>query len=118
MPKKKADPNSVGYTNALLEDVANKFEAVLEATQLIGDIQENVKDLLADVEEMKPRLDATFDIVGKTLPEVTDIKNELLHMRQRLEAIEAAYKLLDREDSEIDAIKQRLQKLEKAVSQT
>lgn len=78
------NPNSPGYTNALLEDMNNKFQVILEATQVIPKIQQDVEGLKQDLEDVKeivtdmqPKVDATFEEVGTLRLEVNEIKNNL-----------------------------------------
>lgn len=62
------DPNSQGYTNALLKDLNDKFQVILEATQSTPQIQKDVSGLKDDIAHMKPKVEATFEAVGTILP--------------------------------------------------
>lgn len=66
----KLDPNSQGYTNALLEDIDDKFQIVLEATAPIPKLQEDVAELKETVRDMQPTLNATFEEVGSLRKDV------------------------------------------------
>lgn len=59
----KLDPNSQGYTNALLEDIDTKFQAVLETTQPILKMQEQIARILTWEADVK-LVPAIFEEVG------------------------------------------------------
>lgn len=56
--REKLDPNSQGYTNALLEDMEDKIQAVLEIAAPIPEMQENLKTVLKRMDKTEQRLDA------------------------------------------------------------
>ncbi len=102
MPKGKTqNPNSVGYTNALLEEVNDKFQTIMEATQPIPKMQEDINDIKQRVGRMEPVLDAVFEEVGS--------------LRQDVEVIKQAMKLLDRHDERLDVIERRLAAVEQRL---
>ncbi len=157
------DPNSPGYTNALLEDINDKFQIVLEATQPIPDLQEKVgsiQEQLVSTQEqvgsMQIELGSTkeqvgsmqeqvgsmqeqvgsmqeqigkimewesdikliptiFDEVGKLRLDVEATKVAVHEVHQRLDVVEQAVKLIERNTSEIDELRNRITALEKAL---
>lgn len=105
--REKHDPSSQAYTNALLEDIEDKFQAILEATQpipkmqgQIASIQEQITEILTWEDNVK-LIPATFEEVGA--------------LRKDVETIKAALKLIDRHDERIEKIEQRLSALEQRV---
>ncbi len=74
MPKKKKlGPNSQGYTNALLEDVDDKFQTILEATAPIPKVQEQIGKILEWESDVK-LIPAIFKEVGSLRKDVEIIK--------------------------------------------
>lgn len=69
MKNNHLDPNTPAYTNAILENIQDKFQVIVEATKSLPDIHQ--------------KLEATFDEVGKLRVSVDSLK-------KRLETIERA----------------------------
>lgn len=59
----KLDPNSQGYTNALLEDMNGKFQAIMEATAPIPKMQGQISEILTWEDDVK-LIPAIFEEVG------------------------------------------------------
>jgi len=120
--KKPLDPDSQGYTNTLLEDINDKFEAVLEATQPIPEMQKQIaiipelQEKVALIPEMVRTLDATFEEVGRLRIDVEDIKRSLGDINQRLAVLEAAMKLIERNSDEIEQLKKRVMAVERLLT--
>jgi peptidoglycan hydrolase CwlO-like protein len=98
---RQPDPNSTGYTNALLKDINHKFEAVLDATQPIPDMQKT--------------LNASFEEVSGLRIDVEALKRTVQEIHSRLDILEKAHQLLDRDTSEIDQLNKRLTRLEHSL---
>lgn len=102
------DPNSEGYTNALLEDIDDKFQTVLEATAPIPKLQEDVAELKEVVGDMQPRLQAVEEVVTDMQPKVDATFEEVGALRKDVDIMKEALKLLDRHDDRMTAIERRL----------
>ena len=96
------DPNIQVYTNALLEEVNEKFEIIVEATQPIP--------------EMQKTLAATFEEVGRLRLDVDELKRSVQDINQRLAILEAALKLLDRHEEEVVSLRDRVEKIEASLA--
>ena len=122
MPKKKRlDPNSQGYTNALLEDVDSKLEAVLEVTAPISGMQQDIKGTQADVKNMQQSIGnlqadmkevLTWEDSIKLIPAIFE---EVGALRKEVEVLKEAMQLLDKHDTRLDSIEQRLKVVESMV---
>lgn len=97
---KRLNPNSQGYTNALLEDMNEKFQVILESTEPIPKMQEQINHILTWEEDIK-LIPSIFDEVGE--------------LRKDVEILKAATKLLDRHDERLDNIDKRLSAVEQRV---
>ena len=64
---KGIDPNSPGYTNALLEDMNGKFETMLEYVKDIPEMKEDIKNLKKQGDRSELRLD-TWEESIKMIP--------------------------------------------------
>jgi tRNA(Phe) wybutosine-synthesizing methylase Tyw3 len=95
------DPNSPGYTNALLESIEDKFQIVVEATQVLP--------------RMEEKLEATFEEVGKLRVDVEVLKSKFKDIHERLDVNEQAMKLLNKNTTEIDELRSRVHALENVV---
>lgn len=111
----KLDPNSQGYTNALLEDIEDKFQIVLEATAPIPKLQEDVSELKDIVRDMQPRLEVVEDTVRDMQPTLNATFEEVGSLRKDVEVLKEAMKLLDRHDARLDKIEKRLILVEQQV---
>lgn len=100
--RKNQDPKSPGYTNALLESIEDKFQIVVEATQGIPRVEE--------------KLDATFEEVGKLRVDVDVLNVALSDIHSRLDVTEQAMKLLSKNTSEIDELRDRVETVESMIS--
>ena len=101
MPKRdNLDPNSQGYTNAILEDVDDKFQIILEATKPISRMQQNIARILTWEEDVK-LIPAIFQEVGK--------------LRQDVEVIKQALEILGMQSKRLENIEQRLRVVEHSV---
>ncbi len=100
--KLKRKPNSLGYTNALLEDIKDQFKTVVEATEPIP--------------RMQTTLEATFDEVGKLRIDMDVVKLSVQDINRRLDVMEKAMRLLERDTTEIDDLRSRVKKLERAIN--
>lgn len=98
---KNPDPSSAGYTNAILEDMNHKIQIILEATQPIPEMQKTGQ--------------ATFEEVGNLRVDVDTIKLTIQDVLHRLEILEGAMKLLERDTTEVKELKNRVTALEKVV---
>lgn len=96
--RKTQNPNSLGYTNALLEDVNDKFQIILEATKPIPEMQEQISEMLEWKSDIK-LIPVIFEEVGS--------------LRRDVEVIKEAMNLLDRHDKRLDVIEQRLTAVER-----
>jgi len=107
----KLDPNSQGYTNALLEDIDDKFQTVLEATAPIPKLQKDVKTLQKKTTRIEGKLD-TWEEHIKLIPAIFE---EVGNLRKDVEILKEAMKLLDRHDARLDKIEKRLSLVEQRV---
>jgi uncharacterized protein YoxC len=109
--REKHDPNSQGYTNALLEDMDDKIQAVLEVAAPIPQIQENIDSLQKQNEKSEQR----FDVWEKSIKLIPAIFEEVGSLRKDVETLKEAMKLLGRHDERVDNIDQRLSVVEQQV---
>lgn len=102
MTEQSLDPNSLGYTNALLENMSTEISAMHELVKPIPEMREDITWLKETVTDMKPTLDATFEEVGK-------LKIDIEVMKQALE-------LLGKETKEINDLQKRVERLEQQIA--
>lgn len=107
----KLDPNSQGYTNALLEDLDGKFQAILEATAPIPEMQKDLAKITDRVTTTELRLD-TWESSIKLIPTIFE---EVGSLRKEVNALKEELKLLNRHDERLDALEQRLIAVEQQV---
>jgi len=96
----KLDPNSSEYTNALLEDIDDKFQAILEATLPIPGMQAAIER----IEKWEERVDL-----------IPSIFEEVGSLRKDVEVLKRAHELLDRHDKQLVEIDRRLSVVEQKV---
>lgn len=125
--REKHDPNSQAYTNAILEDMDDKLQAVLEVTAPIPKMQEQISSILEwedDVKmipEMRKQIGATQKQVDRIVNWEENIKlipaifEEVGNLRKDVEILKAAMKLLDRHDDRMEKIEKRLSVVEQRV---
>lgn len=106
----KLDPNSEDYTNALLEDMNGKFEAILEATAPIPKIQEKV-ERIDEIQEKVERIERW----EKNVNLIPAIFEEVGSLRKDVEILKEAHKLLDRHSQQLEDIEKRLKAVEHQV---
>ena len=109
--REQHDPNSQAYTNAILEDMDDKLQAVLEVTAPIPKIQNDIAGLQKSNSEIELRLDA-WDENIRLIPAIFE---EVGTLRKDVDLLKAAMKLLDRHDKRMDKIEQRLSAVEQRV---
>lgn len=76
------------YLGALKEDFDHKLDVVLEAVQPIADIQERLTNVEATVNDMAPKVDATFEKVGEMAVDIETTKEAVQDINQRLQKVE------------------------------
>lgn len=109
--KEKHDPNSQGYTNALLEEINDKFQIVLEATAPIPKMQEGQKsaqNITGKIEEKLETWEEHIKLIPATFEEVGSLRKDV-------DILKEAMKLLDRHDERLDKIDRRLSVVEQRV---
>lgn len=109
--REKHNPNSQGYTNALLEDVDDKFQAILEATQPIPKIQKDLTGVKERTEAIEKKMD-TWEEHIRLIPTIFE---EIGSLHQDVAIIKEAMKLLDRHDKRLDNIERRLSVVEQQI---
>ncbi len=69
-----AEDRTQRYVGALKKDFDHKLDAVLEAVQPIGKMQNEISILKDNIEDMTPKVDATFEKVGEIAVDIEIIK--------------------------------------------
>lgn len=67
--RKKPDPNSTRYTNALLESIDDKFQIIVEATHAIPAIEQRLSATLEEVSILRVNTDALARSLLKNIHE-------------------------------------------------
>ncbi len=107
----KLDPNSPAYTNSLLEDMDDKFQAILEATAPIPQIQDDLGKLKTINVSVKQRLDsweANIELIPPMFEEVGSLCKDV-------EILKEALQLLGKRDNRLASIEQRLSVVEQQI---
>lgn len=111
MGREKHDPNSQGYTNAILGEMDDKIQTILEATSSIPQIQANVAGLDRRIGKIEQTLDAWKDQV-KMIPTIFE---EVGSLRVNVEAVKEDVGRLGRRDERLEGIEKRLAMVEERI---
>ena len=66
------DENTDHYVGVLLEDINDKFQAILEGYQSLASVPVNIQELKTDMTIVKSELVAIKSVVGETAAKVDD----------------------------------------------
>ena len=118
------DPNSAGYTNALLEGIEEKFQIISEATQPIPKMQEDIATMQVGITELQEMV-GPIPQMQKDIAEMRswedDIKlipaifEEVGKLRQDVEVVKQAMQLIGQRSERLDKIEQRLTAVEQKI---
>lgn len=82
-----AEDRTQRYVGSLQEDFDHKLDAVLEATQPIEKIQQELSILKDNMEDVVPKIDATFEKVGEIAVDVEVIKTAVTEHERKLQSV-------------------------------